>query len=73
MATFLLPSNSKIKQGKYFSALDASTDVRRYSIYRYDPDSGENPRIDNYDVDMDDCGPMVLDVLIKIKTKSIRR
>ncbi len=69
MATFLLPSNSKIKQGKYFSALGASTDVRRYSIYRYDPDSGENPRIDNYDVDMDDCGPMVLDVLIKIKNE----
>ena len=38
-------------------------------IYRYDPDSGENPRVDTYDVNMDECGPMVLDVLIKIKNE----
>ena len=69
MAAFLLPSNSQIKKGKYFPALGVSANVRCYSVYRYDPDSGENPRVDNYDVDMDDCGPMVLDVLIKIKNE----
>ncbi|MBT6427687.1 MAG: succinate dehydrogenase iron-sulfur subunit, partial [Rhodospirillaceae bacterium] len=37
--------------------------------YRYDPDSGENPRVDTYEVDMDECGPMVLDALIKIKNE----
>ena len=36
---------------------------------RYDPDSGENPRVDTYEVDMDSCGPMVLDALIKIKNE----
>ena len=69
MAAFLLPSNSQIKKGKYFPALAMSANVRCYSVYRYDPDSGENPRVDNYDIDMDDCGPMVLDVLIKIKNE----
>ena len=64
MAAFLLPANSKIKKGKHFPALGTSANVRRYAIYRYDPDSGENPRVDNYDVDMDDCGPMVLDALM---------
>jgi succinate dehydrogenase/fumarate reductase-like Fe-S protein len=34
-----------------------------------DPDSGENPRIDTYEVDLDSCGPMVLDALIKIKNE----
>ena len=38
-------------------------------VYRYDPDSGETPRTDTYEVDMDRCGPMVLDALIKIKNE----
>src|SRR5690606_35159987 len=43
--------------------------VLKFEIYRYDPDSGGNPRIDVYRVDMSDCGPMVLDALIKIKNE----
>ena len=43
--------------------------VREFVIYRYTPDSGENPRLDTYDVDMDNCAPMVLDALIKIKNE----
>ena len=67
MAEFLLPANSRIKKGKHFPAKESAGNVRRFAVYRFDPDSGENPRMDTYDVDMDDCGPMVLDVLIKIK------
>ena len=29
----------------------------------------KNPRIDTYWLDLDDCGPMVLDALIKIKSR----
>ena len=43
--------------------------MRTFVIYRFDPDSGENPRMDTYEVDMDACGPMVLDALIKIKNE----
>ena len=43
--------------------------MRTFKIYRFDPDSGENPRFDTYEVDMDGCGPMVLDALIKIKNE----
>ncbi|MEL0252514.1 MAG: 2Fe-2S iron-sulfur cluster-binding protein, partial [Novosphingobium sp.] len=32
-----------------------------------DPDSGENPRYDTFEIDLDQCGPMVLDALIKMK------
>ena len=67
MAEFLLPPNSRIKKGKHFPAADGTANVRRFAVYRFDPDAGENPRMDTYDVDMDSCGPMVLDVLIKIK------
>jgi succinate dehydrogenase / fumarate reductase iron-sulfur subunit len=43
--------------------------VRAFKVYRYDPDSGQNPRIDTYHLDMDKCGPMVLDALVKIKNE----
>ena len=40
-----------------------------FKVYRYDPDDGENPRLDTYEIDLDACGPMVLDALIKIKNE----
>ena len=69
MAEFRLPPNSRIKKGKHHGKVEGSAKVRRFAVYRYDPDSGENPRLDTYEVDMDGCGPMVLDALIKIKNE----
>ncbi len=70
MAEFKLPANSKVnQQGRVFKAPEGAKRVRRFRIYRYDPDSGANPRIDTYELDMDSCGPMVLDALIKIKNE----
>ena len=43
--------------------------VRAFHVYRWDPDDGQNPRTDTYEVDLDACGPMVLDALIKIKNE----
>lgn len=40
-----------------------------FKIYRWNPDTGGEPKAVNYTVDMDDCGPMVLDALIKIKNE----
>jgi len=69
MAEFRLPPNSRITKGKVFKAPEGASNVRSFVVYRYDPDSGENPRLDTYEVDMDSCGPMVLDALIKIKNE----
>jgi len=69
MAEFTLPKNSRVKEGKTFKAADDSKNVKRFRVYRYDPDSGENPRMDTYELDMDKCGPMVLDALLKIKNE----
>ena len=66
MAEFSLPANSKISEGKTLRD-SSSGDLRTVRIYRWDPDSGENPRVDTYEVDMKACGPMILDVLIRIK------
>lgn len=67
MAQFTLPKNSKIRKGTHFKAEGGN--IRQFHIYRWDPDSGESPRVDIYDVDLDRCGPMVLDAIIKIKNE----
>ncbi len=69
MVEFSLPANSKIKKGKTHQAPEGATNIRKFHVYRWDQDSGENPSIDTYEVDMDTCGPMVLDALIKIKNE----
>ncbi len=67
MAELLLPKNSQIKPGKTWPKPAGATRLREYRVYRYDPDTGENPRLDTYFVNLDDCGPMVLDALLWIK------
>jgi succinate dehydrogenase / fumarate reductase iron-sulfur subunit len=69
MAEFTLPANSAVKTGKRWPAAAGATRVKNFRVYRYDPDSGENPRWDTYQIDLDQCGPMVLDVLLKIKNE----
>ena len=69
MAEFTLPKNSKVQKGKHFPAPSGAKNVRSFKIYRWNPDDAENPRTDTYDVDLDTCGPMVLDALIKIKNE----
>ena len=69
MAEFTLPKNSKIGKGRHFKAPAGATRVRTFKVYRWNPDDGQNPRTDTYEVDLDKCGPMVLDALIKIKNE----
>ena len=72
MAEFTLPKNSVVKQGQDPQGCPpsgAAKKRRNFKVYRYDPDSGENPRYDTFEVDLDDCGPMVLDALIKMKSE----
>ena len=80
MVELSLPKNSRIdaSAGKSHPAPSGAKNVRRFRIYRFDPESGGRPRIDTFDIDMASCGPMVLDALLKIKneidtTLSLRR
>jgi len=67
MVEFTLPRNSKITEGKKWPRTPHATHVSEFRIYRWNPDDGQNPSVDTYSVDRDDCGPMVLDALIWIK------
>jgi len=71
MVEFILPPNSRIdkRAGKHHPAPAGAKQVRTFRVYRFDPDSGQKPRVDSYQVDMSQCGPMVLDALLKIKNE----
>lgn len=69
MAQFTLPLNSKVRQGKTWPAPEGATRTRRFLIYRWQPEDDENPRLDMFEVDLDRCGPMVLDAIIAIKNE----
>jgi succinate dehydrogenase / fumarate reductase iron-sulfur subunit len=68
MVEFALPRNSKVQPGKAWPKPEGGN-LRAFRVYRWSPDDGANPRLDTYHVDMDACGPMVLDALIKIKNE----
>jgi succinate dehydrogenase / fumarate reductase iron-sulfur subunit len=70
MVEFSLPKNSRVTKGRSFKAPPGATRVRSFTIYRWNPDDGQNPRADTYEIDLDSCGPMVLDALIKIKNET---
>ena len=70
MAEFSLPKNSKITgPSREHKAPEGAKRVKKFKVYRYDPDTGENPRYDKFEIDLDECGPMVLDALIKMKSE----
>ena len=70
MVEFSLPKNSKIVQGNKFPAPEGATNVKTFKVYRWSPDGNANPTLDSFDVDLDTCGPMVLDALNQIKDET---
>ena len=69
MVKFSLPENSKIQKGTYYKDKTGSKNLKKVNVYRWSPDDGKNPRIDTFEVDMNNCGPKVLDILFKIKNE----
>ena len=67
MAAILLPKHSRLTKGKNYKERANIENKIKLNIYRYDPELPDNPRIDQYEIDRNQCGPMVLDALIKIK------
>lgn len=70
MVEFTLPKNSKVTKGTTYSAPQSSKNVKMFHVYRWNPDQeDQNPRVDSYELDLETCGPMVLDALGKIKAE----
>jgi len=46
----------------------AAENIKYFKIYRWDPEvKGQKPYTSTHPIDLNECGPMVLDALIKIK------
>ncbi len=69
MAQFKLPANSVIGKGKHLRAPEGARNTKAFHVYRWNPDDGQTPVVDTFEVDLDRCGPMVLDGLLKIKNE----
>jgi succinate dehydrogenase / fumarate reductase iron-sulfur subunit len=67
MAEFTLPAGSRVKPGRALPAKAGARRPRTFKVYRWNPDEGGNPTLDAFTIDLDACGPMVLDALIHIK------
>ncbi|KAL2928630.1 Succinate dehydrogenase [ubiquinone] iron-sulfur subunit 2 mitochondrial [Bienertia sinuspersici] len=51
------------------SPASSSTKMKTFSIYRWNPENPTKPELKNYEINLKECGPMVLDALIKIKNE----
>ena len=69
MVELALPKNSRVQTGKTWNKPEGKGDWKEFRIYRWNPDDNVNPRLDTYFIDQANCGPMVLDALIKIKNE----
>jgi len=69
MVQLTLPKNSKVTKGKTYEAPEGATNIGTFHVYRWSPEDEGNPRMDTYRIDLDECGPMVLDAIIKIKNE----
>jgi len=58
-----------LRQAARVMSSQAAPRSKTFAIYRWNPDDGEKPRMQDYTIDLNDCGPMVLDALIKIKNE----
>ena len=66
MTRISLPKNSKFTNGNYYKGNNLKK-LKKINVYRWDPDKKINPTVDTFEIDLDKCGQMVLDVLILIK------
>merc|ERR1712200_258216 len=49
-----------------------AANLKKFEVYRWDPDKpGDKPRVQTYEIDLNDCGPMVLDALNETKNVKI--
>ncbi|CAM9249672.1 unnamed protein product [Phaeothamnion confervicola] len=51
------------------AAVADSPNIKYFKVYRWDPEQKQKPYISTYPIDLNSCGPMVLDALFKIKNE----
>ncbi|GKV52383.1 hypothetical protein SLEP1_g58969 [Rubroshorea leprosula] len=60
---------SEAEAQKVEPTASGSKNLKTFQIYRWNPDNPSKPQLQDYQIDLKECGPMVLDALIKIKNE----
>lgn len=60
---------SEVEAQKVEPKASSVTDMKKFQIYRWNPDSPSKPELKEFEINLKECGPMVLDALIKIKNE----
>ena len=50
MVQFNLPQNSKIEVGKHYQDKTNSKNIKKVNVYRWDPSTVQNPRVDTFEL-----------------------
>ncbi|KAJ3115413.1 succinate dehydrogenase complex, subunit B [Physocladia obscura] len=70
LRSFQTSAASKLAQATDAPASVKAPLLKTFEIYRWNPDTPDiAPKLQTYKVDLNSCGPMVLDALIKIKNE----
>ncbi|XP_072969720.1 succinate dehydrogenase [ubiquinone] iron-sulfur subunit 1, mitochondrial-like [Typha angustifolia] len=65
------PTAARLVRSHPHSSSPNPSHLKTFSIYRWNPDDpSKKPHLQNYEVDLSQCGPMVLDALLKIKNEA---
>jgi succinate dehydrogenase (ubiquinone) iron-sulfur subunit len=67
VATRSLASDASLKQVN--TPNKAAETIKYFKVYRWNPDQSQQPYLSTYPINVNECGPMVLDALIKIKNE----
>ncbi|XP_022740527.1 succinate dehydrogenase [ubiquinone] iron-sulfur subunit 2, mitochondrial-like [Durio zibethinus] len=63
------PYASETQAQKVEPKAAATPNMKTFQIYRWNPDNPTKPQLQDYKIDLKECGPMVLDALLKIKNE----
>lgn len=69
LLTKSLLTNAKFPLTAIRAASTQAPNIKYFKIYRWDPETKQKPYVSTYPVDLNECGPMVLDALLKIKNE----
>lgn len=69
LRTSLNRSSRVVKEFSRPMATASTTNIKYFKVYRWDPEKRNKPHMATYPVDLNQCGPMVLDALLKIKNE----
>merc|ERR1712146_249469 len=69
MLCALASKRSVISVAQATRTMASAARMKQVDIYRYNPDKADGPTTQTYEVNLNECGPMTLDLLLKIKNE----